>query len=179
MVCADPFVISSFAMAFWIGMAIFSVILPNLSDKKGRKMMFFICLFICWLGYVVLIFLPSANYPTNPEVVYWIIFLMFILGSIEAGRSASGYAYFIELAPERYMKLTGTLWLIMDGSTYLWLTIYYRWIAKDWIPTIEFAVAYIFVCLLILLFYIPESPKWLYDKKRYAECQENLLFMAK
>lgn len=31
----------------------------------------------------------------------------------------------------------------------------------------------------ILLFWLPESPKWLYDKKRYVECQKVLLYMNK
>ena len=41
-----------------------------------------------------------------------------------------------------------------------------------------FAAAYNFICILMLWFYVPESPKWLYEKKRYSECQEVLILMA-
>lgn len=32
---------------------------------------------------------------------------------------------------------------------------------------------------IILIFIIPESPKWLYDKGKYNECQKTLSYMSR
>ena len=59
------------------------------------------------------------------------------------------YNYFMELAPASYMSMMGTVWNVSEGAIYMYLTIYYAYIAVDWRYTIMFASAFNFVCILI------------------------------
>jgi len=85
----------------------------------------------------------------------------------------------IEMAPKSYHSIMGSIWNLCEGFVFIILTVYFRYISKDWrwslvIGLCEFAIGY-----SILLFILPESPKWLYEKKRYKECQKALMYMSK
>jgi len=66
--------------------------------------------------------------------------------------------------------MLGTIWNMAEGVILIYLTIYFRYISKNWYPVEIFSVAYGVVLTLILIFLIPESPKWLYDNKKYERC---------
>ena len=84
----------------------------------------------------------------------------------------------VELAPEKYKNILGTIWNMNEGMIYIYLTIYYQ-INKNWFWTIAFAAALQFITVLLIIFFIPESPKWLYNVKQYNRCYGVLKIMAK
>ena len=56
--CASTLMISSFGMAYFVGYAAGSVILPNLSDKKGRKNYFLGAMIFHLIALIAINFLP-------------------------------------------------------------------------------------------------------------------------
>ena len=72
----------------------------------------------------------------------------------------------------------GSFWNVCEGLIYIWLTLYYRYISKEWKWTVAMAALEAFISLVIVIFILPESPKWLYKEKRYEECQKALLYSA-
>ena len=52
-----------------------------------------------------------------------------------------------------------------EGMVYIYLTIYYRYISKNWIPTLIFAISLQSLTILLIVLWVPESPRWLYNTK--------------
>lgn len=73
--------------------------------------------------------------------------------------------------------MMGSLWNCTEGANFIYLTFYYRFVSKDWYWPVLFGT-----CLnLLVLFihpFVPESPKYLYDQKRYGECNHILKQMT-
>jgi len=72
----------------------------------------------------------------------------------------------------------GTVWNVIEGLTIIWLTIYFVYLTKSWLPIMYWSAASNIVALVISFFWMPESPKWLYTKQRYMECYKTLSKMA-
>jgi Na+/melibiose symporter-like transporter len=106
------------------------------------------------------------------------IFTFFVNGVSSAVRVSIGYCYFSEFAPKAKSDLMGTLWCVSDGSIYIWLTLYYRFISKDWKWTVAVAFVFELISFLGTWAILPESPQWLYSQKRYRECQKSLIFIS-
>jgi hypothetical protein len=71
-----------------------------------------------------------------------------------------------------------TVWNCWEGSVFIYLTIYYYYISKNWVWT-QWVGAGFNVVACILLLWLPESPKYLYSEKRYKECIDVLQQMKK
>ena len=104
--------------------------------------------------------------------------LMLILGFGASGLEPIGLCYMAEFQPESHQGAVSTFWNVSEGAIYIYLTIYYRFISKDWYPTLLFALVQNYLVLLILLC-MPESPMFLYSQKRYSECARVLKLMAR
>lgn len=83
-----------------------------------------------------------------------------------------------EFAPEKSHAWMGSYYQISEGSIYIFLTIYYKFISRDVSYPLMFGTV-LNVVILFALIGIPESPKWLYSKKRYEECHDVIRYMAK
>lgn len=108
-----------------------------------------------------------------------LIILWFISGAQTAGRMAIGYNYFVEFAPVSAHDYMGTIWNMSEGFIYIYITIYYRLISKKWAPVFVFALILNIIVLGFVLFVLPESPKWLYNKKKFQQFNKALDQMAK
>lgn len=64
-----------------------------------------------------------------------------------------------------------------ESAIPIWLTIYYWYISINWVP-FHLIGPVLNITALIGLPFIPESPKFLYEKKRYMECYKSLRKMA-
>jgi hypothetical protein len=102
--------------------------------------------------------------------VYIIYICMFINGVTSFGRASTGYNYFSEFVPKNNQSTVGTIWIVMEAVVYIMLTIYFRYISKNWIWSVFVGLILNLVCTLLTIILIPESSMWLYEKKRYKEC---------
>lgn len=111
--------------------------------------------------------------------MYTFVALMFIIGLQQGGRYTIGYCYMMEMAPEDYHGMMGTMWCITETFVYMADTLYFWYICKQWHYIIIFAAFEQGLTILLILFLIPESPKWLFNQKKYHECYKSLEYMAR
>jgi uncharacterized protein involved in exopolysaccharide biosynthesis len=63
--------------------------------------------------------------------------------------------------------------LFADGSTMIFLSLYFRFISKNWLWFQIFALSFATLAFLVT-FIAPESPKYLFSYKKYKEARESL-----
>lgn len=101
-----------------------------------------------------------------------------LLGLCTPGKSNIAYIYVMEIVPKKMTTPVGTVLLIADGSTMIFLTIYFRYISKNWLYFQIFCISLSSVAFLIALV-CPESPKYLFSYKKYKESRVSLNTIAK
>lgn len=104
--------------------------------------------------------------------------MYFFLGLCTPGKSNIAYVYLLELVPTKWQTYVGTSLLIADGSTMILLSLYFRFITRDWLGFQIFGIVLSTVAFVGSLI-APESPKYLYSYKRYAEAREALARIAR
>ena len=147
-----------------------------LSDRFGRKRMLFLCAILYGLSAVL--FLPVLT-PT----LYPFLVARFICGLGIGASSMICPVYIAELAPEKWRGRLGTLFqlgivvgifislfvnkMIQGCGDDAWNTLYgWRWmLGVGAVPAVFF---------LLLLFAVPESPRWLAQNNREAEAHQIL-----
>ena len=135
--CFSKFDISLPGMMFFTGWALCCTCLPRLGDVYGRKFQYMLTLLTNLIATLVILLLPGPQ-----KVYYYIICAMYLLNGMQtAGRCSSGYVYMTELAPERYRSTMGTIWNMCEGLTFIYLTIYFKFISKNWEWTFVFGAS--------------------------------------
>ena len=77
-----------------------------------------------------------------------------------------------ELSPEKSHAMISSLMNFAEGIIYIYLTIFFKMSEnKDVKYPLMYGVCNNYFYMLVL-FFIPESPKWLYEQQRYKECVE-------
>jgi len=109
---------------------------------------------------------------------YVIIVTFFTHGLATSVRALVGFCIMCDFAPESAHSMIGSCWNVAEGLTYIWLTIYYRYISKNWVWPEVFSLGMIVVSWTLILVWMPESPKWLYKKGKFQECNVILRRMA-
>ena len=74
--------------------------------------------------------------------------------------------------------MMGTLYNALDGCTMIYLSIYFTYLSKDWIHFFTFYLIIFTICVL-MIWYLPESPKYLVMKGKYKEARDALNVIAK
>eukprot|EP00347_Sterkiella_histriomuscorum_P012127 403369790 len=167
--CADPYKIGLLGTMFFAGWTISCAIVPKLSDFYGRKFMAMICIGVSIGCYVGLIF--SNNLTLS-------IVLFFFLGLSQAGKSTNCYIYLMELIPQNKQTLIGTLMNFADGLILILMSIYFRFISKNWM---YYQICGLFATCLafIACLFIPESPKYYYSINKFDKSREVLDYIQR
>lgn len=63
----------------------------------------------------------------------------------------------------------------VEGTVIIFVTLYFRYISKDWRGLVTAALIENVIGTMLHLIIVPESPKWLFEKKRFKECSQVLL----
>lgn len=175
LICASHNLISCVGMGFFAGFAAGAAFLPNLSDKYGRKWYYIGSLVLQFVSVLVCCVLPG-DYRA---CVYVIIFMFFLHGVAHSITTVAGFSMMCDVCNENIIGLVGSLFNCMDGSTYIFLTVYFRYISKNWLyPQIVGLVLTVIPAVAVSLL-IPESPKWLFRKGKFKEAHKVLDSMAK
>lgn len=61
----------------------------------------------------------------------------------------------------------------------IWATIYFMFISHYTIYWEYYAVFQNIASIVLIMMYVPESPKWLYEKRRFGEAKSALMYVAR
>ena len=76
----------------------------------------------------------------------------------------------------RDQLFSGSFYNASEGFAFVILTVYYWCYSKNWVPIAAYGLIINIAAFFILIF-VPESPKFLYARERYEECQEVISLM--
>ena len=65
--------------------------------------------------------------------------------------------------------------MVIQAIPMVIVPLYFKFIKDDWRKIYWACTGLIFLAILPVFLWLPESPKYLYDKKRYGECRAALL----
>lgn len=105
--------------------------------------------------------------------------LTFVSGLFATARFTTGYNYATELWPSRHLSTAGTMVHFFEGMVIISISTIYMTMTKNWQVPMLIGVGTGFLFMIINLLVLPESPKWLYSQKKYAECSDALAKLAK
>ena len=167
------------AMLFFIGQVIMCPFIPYLQDRFGRKRIFLISTVINFYTLLGIWGLPDHSTKKHGDTSKMLLDLLFLINGLATpGRVNTGYTYFQEFFPEESQNMAGTLWNMIEGSVYIGLTMYWKKLNFGWRWTLLLACVLNFIGILLTSILLPDSPKWLYEKKKYKECVAAIRSMA-
>lgn len=153
-----------------VGMFIGFFIWPPYSDTYGRRNIFIFTMILSTIAQGVILLTSE---------IHKLFLFMIILGVTFSGKNIVALNFAVEAVPEIHKQLVVSIyWSIELMSIILW-SFYYQRLDKNWFPL---QAIYFFAGILVVflaIFMLPESPKFLYSKQRYAEARESLSYMAK
>jgi MFS family permease len=168
--CESKAKIGLIGSMLFLGWGITNMWLPKFADIHGRRNVFTICMLI---DYVVW---GGLLYAQN---IYLVYALLFIYGCTVTGRKSIGYVMLVENVPKAYSVTVGNILIFMDGSLLMFVSLYFRYISKNWLYLNYFSLSVSFVFLLIWLKFSHENPRFLIAKGRLKEAYFVLKKMAK
>ena len=149
--CEPKWKIGMMGSAFFIGWSASILILPRLSDVSGRKIFWRVGMTLQTLCFVLMFLTKSLNF---------MIIIFFSLGVLSSIRVGVGFAYFMEMLPQKWQTPAGSVFQMIEASVSIFTTVYYAFIMDKWIYTGGFAMTMqltAFVCA----FLVSESPRLL------------------
>ncbi|XP_076805151.1 solute carrier family 22 member 15-like isoform X1 [Clavelina lepadiformis] len=153
---------------FYFGVLAGSIIGGALSDRFGRILVYKIGLLAGLVAGIAVAFSP--NY-------YVFSLLRFLLALLYKPASLAAVVYALEVSRERwkttaalgYNIIYGLGCVIMSGLAIFW---------RNWRP-LQIAFSLGFLPLVLTSFFLPESPRWLVSKEKFAEADKTLKLMRK
>ena len=169
LVCQPSWRVGLISSMYLLGWAVGCLFIPRLGDLLGRKKPMFIIAAISIFVYLGLIL------STNMILT---MVLFFLLGMSTPGKSTIGYVLLLELIPPGYQTLVSTIIIAADGSIMIFLSLYFRYITKYWMPfqLFQFGVAVVGFLVGLLA---PESPKYLDSIRRFQDAKKSIQTIAK
>jgi MFS family permease len=164
LICEPSWKIGLIGSMYLLGWAIGCLVIPRLGDLYGRKIPCAASIGPSLLVHMGLIL--SQN-------IYLTMVLFWLLGLTCPGKSNIAYVYLLELVPTKMQTYVGTALLFADGSTMIFLSLYFRFISKNWLWFQIFALSLTTLAFLVTLI-APESPKYLFSYKKYKEARKAL-----
>lgn len=146
------------------GWAFGATFLPRMADMYGRKRVY-LCSMIGHFTFFSAIIISRNRIATTT--------LMFLLGMSSVGRATVGYLYMMELSPLKQQTIIGTLLQIFNTLVTIMACVYFYFISKQWV-WFEVTGAVINFIVIICVYFMPESPKYLHAQKKWDEMRLNL-----
>jgi MFS family permease len=168
--CSSSIQIGFIGSTFLIGTFVGSFIFPRLADIVGRKPIFIIGLVLYIIDTVGFIFCDSL------ELAY---LLLFIGGLAETGAYYVAYVYCVEMMPEVYQNLGGLSIFLVFAFVKMFFSIYFWFLSKNWIGMAIIALVTATISLVLTIFIMPDTPRYLYSNKKFDKVREVLKFVQK
>ena len=143
--------------------------IARVPDVFGRK----------WpLAYMAAIQVPVYLAAILSRSLTFTTVLSFIMGFLRIGIYNGAYIDICEYVQTKWKNKVCTILLVFDMVTLIISGIYWRYITKNWLGLQLFGLS-LNVVAALGLFFIPESPEFLYCFYRFRECRAVLQKIAK
>ena len=153
LLCEEKFKVGLIGSMFFAGVITGTLFIPALADAFGRKLIVIIAFILALIGQLGLIL-------TNN--LYEAYVYQFLIGSSFAGRIIVALNYALEFNIKRWHEIIITWLLISEACGTIVITIWYQFIDRGWFLLQLICLIVGILCLLYVIFVVPESPKWLY-----------------
>ncbi|TNV80292.1 hypothetical protein FGO68_gene6246 [Halteria grandinella] len=167
--CTSKAKIGLIGSMYFAGITSSALIIPRLSDLYGRRIVYFVSMVGHLLAYFVMLVSQSLDLT---------LAMMLLFGFFSLGRASIGYIYMQELTPTKQQTVVGTLVQVGTGLVQILAAVYFAFISKQW-QYYQFLGWTLNLLVVISLYWIPESPKYLQSKRRFEECRESLQWIAR
>ncbi|XP_043928825.1 solute carrier family 22 member 2 [Protopterus annectens] len=158
LVCADAWKVDMFQSCLSTGFLAGSVVLGNLSDRFGRKLIFILSVFVTSVSGVLLAAAPS--YP-------WLLVFRISQGLFSKAGWTVLYVLMTELVGSHYRRTVGAL-TQMGFSFGLFAVPAAAYFIREW-RWLQFAFSAPYFFFLLTYWFLPESPRWLLSQNRNTE----------
>ncbi|XP_053970252.1 organic cation transporter protein [Hylaeus volcanicus] len=148
---------------FMVGVMLGSMIFGGLSDKYGRRPIFFLSLVIQLVGGILV--------AVAPEFISYVIFRL-IVGSTTSGVFLVAYVIALEMVGPRKRLVAGVGCQLFFTTGYI-LTAGFAYFITDW-RMLQVAITVPSIAFLLYWWFIPESARWLLTKGRVQEAKDLL-----
>lgn len=157
--------------SFFVGAFFGSFVIPRAADVVGRKPMFILglCIYIC----VTIGLMFATNY-------YVLLALLICSGVGECGRYYVAYVYAIEIFPQHNQSIVGVLIFICFSIAKVCICLQFWLIpSRNWFGCAYASLILAIVSLVLTLWWMPESPRYLYSYKKFDEVTKILEHIQK
>jgi OCT family organic cation transporter-like MFS transporter 4/5 len=170
LLCEPKWKIGLLGSIYFAGVVVTILFIPIMSDRCfGRRNIFLILFAIFILAFIGLI--------VSKNLIETYVFL-FIMGACFAGRIVVGITYLLELLNPIYAKKFLLIFFFSEPVLLILLTMWYQFIDRSWYAIFIITLVFIIIAFFWYLFFVPESPKWLYTFKYYDESRKVLSEIA-
>lgn len=161
MVCGEAYLRATGDALFMVGVMLGSIGFGELSDRYGRKIIFFISLVIQLVFGVLAAFAPEYISFT---------FARLIVGATTSGVFLVAYVIAMEMVGPSKRLLAGVVCQMFFSTGYM-LTALFAYLIDDW-RQLQLALTLPGILFMCYWWFIPESGRWLLTKGRYDEARE-------
>lgn len=148
---------------FMVGVMLGSMIFGGLSDKFGRRPIFFLSLVIQLVGGILV--------AVSPEYISYVVFRL-IVGSTTSGVFLVAYVIALEMVGPKKRLVAGVGCQLFFTTGYI-LTAGFAYFITDW-RMLQIAITIPSIAFLLYWWFIPESARWLLTKGRVQEAKDLL-----
>lgn len=163
LVCDKAWLRATGDSLFMVGVMLGSMIFGGLSDKYGRRPIFFLSLVIQLIGGILV--------AVAPEFISYVIFRL-IVGSTTSGVFLVAYVIALEMVGPKKRLVAGVGCQLFFTTGYI-LTAGFAYFITDW-RMLQVAITVPSIAFLVYWWFIPESARWLLTKGRVQEAKDLL-----
>lgn len=124
LVCVDAWKIGLIGSMYPFGWSLGCLFVPRLGDVLGRRLPFLVSVAISILLYFGVLV---------SQTIYLNMALFFMIGMTMPGKTSVSYVYLLEMVPHEWKTAVGTMLMFADGSTMIIVSLYFRFVSKQWI----------------------------------------------
>ncbi|KAG1680471.1 Solute carrier family 22 member 6-A [Nymphon striatum] len=168
LVCSKHILVSLSNSMFMIGFLVGVLLNGHLSDRYGRKK-------VMLANLLLMVSVSTAMVFSKNFLFFTILRIFQCFGLI--GTITTSYALVVEVCPSKHVTKAGVLfsWSYSVGLMILSTLAYY---VRDWFR-LQIYLSVLPYLLLVMAWYVPESPRWLTTQGRFKEAAQIMQTAAK